>query len=190
MKIRTFIAIPLDQDIKEKIALFQEDLKKEILKGIKWVDSESLHLTLKFLGDIEESQISSVYQAMKNFLTDQNVFSFKIAHLGTFPNIQNPSVIWTGIENSRDILQSLSAGLNKEMQKLGIPPEEKDFSPHITLGRVKRGAAIEGNYQEAILKHKDIFLGEQQVKSIILFKSDLQPKGPIYTALEKVELKN
>ena len=188
MKIRTFIAIPLDQEIKEKIYQFQEKIKQEITRGIKWVEPQSLHLTLKFLGDVEESEIKVIAKSMKSLFANQRVFSFKIGQLGAFPDIHKPSVIWTGIPTGKDILQTLSSNLEKEMQKLGFPPEEKEFSPHITLGRAKRGAPIEGDYKKALSENENIYFGEQKVEKIILFQSDLQPKGPVYTPLEEVAL--
>ncbi|NUM35164.1 MAG: RNA 2',3'-cyclic phosphodiesterase [Candidatus Brocadiae bacterium] len=188
MKIRTFIAIPLDQEIKEKITQFQEELKKEIVKGIKWVEAESLHLTLKFLGDVEESQIDSISQAMNLLLDKHPVFSFKISGLGIFPPHGLPNVIWAGITTAKDTLRSLSHSLDQEMQKFGVPLEGKEFSPHITLGRAKKGAEIQGDYQKILAEHSALPFGEQQVKSIILFKSDLQPKGPVYTPLYNLSL--
>lgn len=189
MKLRTFIAIPLAAEVQERILALQNEVKKEISQGVKWVEKQSLHVTLKFLGDVEESAVSAISSCLAKMTEKLAPFSFRVQGVGVFPNKEKPHILWTGIEGAREILPSLARNLDTEMKRFGIASEEKEFSPHITIGRVKRFAEIPLASIHTFLQHKDLGLGEVQVKSILLFKSELFPEGPIYTSLSEALLK-
>lgn len=184
--IRAFLAIELPKLILNRLKEVQQELR-ESQADVRWVDPNSIHLTLKFFGNVEEKEIESIMKSIEKPVQRTPLFSLKVQGMGGFPDLKNPRVLWIGLEESGDILSSLYKELEKELEKIGFKPEDRPFHPHLTLGRVKspRGKAF---LLEKIKKYKDEFFGEFQAERVILFKSDLRPTGPIYTPLAEVRL--
>ncbi|MDD2654765.1 MAG: RNA 2',3'-cyclic phosphodiesterase [Candidatus Omnitrophica bacterium] len=186
-KIRTFIAIELDKQTQESLAKIQNELKASG-SDVKWVEPKNIHLTLKFLGDIETDLIPKIKNMLEDLSKNHNKFSAAIKELGAFPNARSPRVIWVGIEAGKENSVSIANDLDNNLSKLGIPKEERDFVPHLTLGRVKR-PINRFKLSELINKNKDISDLNFVADRITLFKSTLTPKGPIYEAMVEVNLK-
>ena len=188
--MRTFIAINLDRELKEMLSQLIEELKRldPARKSVRWVNQQAMHLTLKFLGEIDENKVKPIETALKRVSDGARIFAMKIIGIGYFPpDKRNPRVLWLGIEEeeSLKILQSL---LEEEMEKLGFPKEKRKFHPHLTLGRVK----IPSNLREIMLhleKYESQKFGEMEVKKITFFKSVLKPTGAEYSVLSEFELK-
>lgn len=186
MKIRSFIAIELGDKEKRSLELIQNKLKRE-LPPVKWVKPAAMHLTLKFLGYVEEDWIPRIVESMDSAARGCRPFRMKLSGIGAFPNSKKPRVIWVGIREESGALKRLAEELEKLLSGIGLEPEERPFSPHLTLGRVKERGG--GNAFEGVLTvFKDRDAGEAQVDEISLMRSDLTPKGPIYSALHLVEL--
>jgi len=185
-KIRTFIAIKLAPEIISSITRMQERLKG-FGGRVKWVEPSNIHITLKFLGNITHEQLDKVIVATREALRPFGSFDVSVSGLGTFPGKTSPRVIWIGIAEGKQELARLSKAIDKSLSKAGFPHERREFSPHLTLGRVKSSEGREG-LTKAIASTDASNLGSVRVKRIVVMRSQLTPAGPIYTALEAVEL--
>ena len=188
--MRTFIAIELPPQIKTALFKLQEQLKQSGA-DVKWVEPQNIHLTLKFLGEVEEEKITKIIQIIRDVAETNNVFQAHISSLGAFPKISFPRVIWVGINQGDNETKLIVKELEEKIQKLGIPKEEKAFSSHITLARVKSPKNKDKLVQ--LLKSLEGSLTAENlgfsVNKITLFRSILSPKGPTYEILEAVNLK-
>jgi 2'-5' RNA ligase len=151
------------------------------------VEPSNVHITLKFLGNITHEQLDKVIVATREVLRFFEPFGVSISGLGTFPGKTSPRVIWIGIVEGKQELARLSKAIDKSLSKAGFPHERREFSPHLTLGRVKSSERRDG-LTKAIASTDASNLGSMRVEKIAIMRSQLTPLGPIYTALEAVEL--
>lgn len=185
--MRVFIAIELPEDVKERIAQVQERLKKT-RDRIKWVDSSMIHLTLKFLGEITEKELEKVIEASEEVADDFRPFSFEVKGAGAFPLPSSPRVIWIGVSKGKETLTDLATRIGEELNKQGFGKDDKRWTPHLTMGRVKFLQERE-KLISLIQKEKDVDAGEVRVEAFDILKSRLTPGGPIYTVLKHILLK-
>ena len=183
--MRTFIAIAIPKNIKDKIGVYEEPLKKEKAK-ISWVKPENIHITLKFLGEVEENKISEIYEALKKCVSNQKPFDIEVMGTGGFPNLNRPRVIWVGLKKGSEELKTLAKSIDNELEKLGFQKEKRGFSPHLTVGRVKSIY----NIHEFVKKMNSVeFKGDTfTADEILIMKSDLKPTGAVYTKLHTIKL--
>lgn len=185
-RLRTFIALELDQPFRETIRKIQNDLKKADA-DVRWTRPENCHLTLKFLGDVAVKQIDPLLQKIRNIAASSDKFSMQLTELGTFPKAGYPRIIWVACLPSTSALQEIVARLEADLNELGFKKENKEFKPHITLGRgrsARNKSALVSRIKKTTVD-KNI---HQTVGHITLFKSTLTPQGPIYEPLEKIDL--
>ncbi len=187
-KIRTFIAIEIPAEFQNKIGELQNSLKG-IGGRISWTKSGKIHLTLKFLGDTDEDIIDEIAAELQQAV--QNIAGFKISIQGTgaFPNFKRPRVIWIAAKSEGDQLQKLVAQIEDCMENFGFEKENRRFSAHLTLGRVKDAKGIEP-VMEKLKSYEGFVGGAFAVKEFYLIKSELHPASSIYTPLKKIDLKN
>ena len=185
-QIRTFIAIPLSDRIKEELSKLQEELKKSEAQ-VKWVRPEGIHLTLKFLGNVEEEKIREIEEAICRKTRKGSSFLLSLGCLGVFPDFRRPRVVWVGVEEGASKVKELAKIIEKALLPLGAKKEDHPFSPHLTLGRVKGGKGI-GRLKEILSSLEAKNLGSLNVHRIEIIKSQLTPKGAIYTTLRKIIL--
>jgi 2'-5' RNA ligase len=188
--IRAFIAIPLNSALKNEILLAANKLRQVVPAGsAKWVETQNIHLTLKFLGDTDQKILNALIQDLQQEKEAIKQFAFACANLGAFPNAKNPRVIWAG-SSSSDHLIHLFKIIENICLKNNFPAEEKPFSPHITLARIKKTleADCANDFVNAISQFKSCEFGEQVVNEFTLYRSDLKQSGPIYTPIHKFEL--
>jgi len=184
-KLRTFIAVTIPDSVREKIAEFQEELKQHGA-DVKWVRPESIHITLKFLGDVEEERIDEVARAVQRAVEGVKPFPVSVGGAGTFPNDRRPRVLWVGVEESAEKLADLAMRIDGELSVLGFERERRKYSGHLTIGRVRSPNRI-GPTVEAM--HSVEFEGGVFEAAEVLFvKSDLKPTGAVYTALKRIKL--
>jgi 2'-5' RNA ligase len=188
-KIRAFIAIELTAAVH---AEFERVIK---LLGssshtVRWMAPQNIHLTLKFLGDIDLSGLNRLKDSLLEECLRHESFEIRVEGLGAFPNNRRPRVIWIGVQAPPN-LAALQKGIETVLLMQGYPREERPFSPHLTLGRVSQHAGPDDIDQLAGLlgKTRVGHLGTNYVKSVQLFQSDLHPTGPIYTHLFEAFLK-
>jgi len=184
--IRSFLAIELPKAFLKRIEEVQGDLKSS-RADVRWVSPEKIHLTLKFLGYIEEVRIEPIIKAIEGPIHKTAVFSIALKGMGVFPHLRNPRVIWMGLLDDKGFLAPLKNRLEKDLEGIGFESEARAFQPHLTLGRVNssRGKDELLNRME---KYQETDFGGFDIEEVILFKSNLRPTGPIYTPLREVKL--
>ncbi len=185
-QIRAFIAISIPLELQQRIGQIQAGLRG-LPDNISWVRPEGMHFTLKFLGNIAQDQVEGISLAIRESVEGIAAFELHFGQLGAFPSARRPRVIWLGLDHLPVPLSAIYRKLSDKLIPLGFPPEERGFSPHLTLGRIKflRNAQ---NLAQTIAKIEMPTLEPIQVKRIILFRSQLQPKGAVYTALSECKL--
>ncbi len=180
--IRTFVAVNLDQAIRDKIGEAEKDFD---IKGVKLVDPALIHVTMKFLGNVEENRIDEIADALKKVKVPP--FTAHIRSIGGFPNARSPRVIWIGAEPGENFGE-----MNRQVEDVlaGIGFErEGRFKPHVTIGRVKFPDPMQKQRLPQLFeKYSDFDAGTMQVDRIHLMKSTLSPKGPKYEALREISL--
>lgn len=188
--IRSFFAI----DLPERITRRLEKVSKQLQDGLddvpaRWVPAENMHLTLKFLGDVSETNLEVLKDVLRTVVTNHEKFEMSIGGLGAFPKAQRPRVIWIGIEAPPE-LSSIQRNLESETARLGYARERRPFSPHLTLARVSRNASARHVQQvaQALNSFKVGFLGVARVEAIHLYRSDLHSGGAVYTNQYSVQL--
>lgn len=184
--IRSFIAVELNEDIKNELKAVQDELKKIDL-DVKWVEINNIHLTLKFLGNINPDELEKIKTGLKKISGIFKSFEISLSTLGIFPKVDFPRVIWVGLNKGKDELIKLSSYLEEELKKVGIASEERESIPHLTLGRV-RSSKNKDKLKNYLSSSGFDFKNRQMIKEIILFQSRLSPKGASYTALGSFSL--
>lgn len=180
-KIRSFLAIEIPAILHSKMEELQKKLK-EAAADVKWVAPSKVHLTLKFFGAIPPEKIEKAVQALLPIAAHWRPFSMEISGLGCFPSKERPRVIWLGINKGHQELSLLQKEVEEELVHVGFPAEERPFSPHLTLGRVRSGRGLNA-LLAMIMTYQNFEVGSFGVKEIVVFKSDLNPTGAIYTPL-------
>jgi len=185
--IRAFIAIKIPKDIQEKLGEVQDKLK-EVEAYITWVNPGNIHLTLQFLGNIDEAQIPQIVSQLQESVQVVAPFEMQIGYAGAFPNLQYPRVIWIGItDDTAGSLKRFQEDLSRRVTALGFESEEGRFKPHLTLGRVK-SQKNKSHLLRAIEGISNIWIGEVDVKAVYLIRSELKPTGAEYTDLAEVKI--
>ena len=188
--MRTFIAADFPPDILTKAGKITADLKQEVPGGaIKWVSTDKMHLTIKFIGDIQKNKITRVKELMTNILHDQPSFKIGIQNLGTYPDINNPRVIWLGITQGAPLIE-IHKKLDEALTDLKVRSDRRKYSPHLTLARVRRDTDRDTVkvIGDILSRFKVDSLGTITISEITLYKSKLTPQGPEYTPLHVVSL--
>jgi len=183
--MRTFIAVDLNADIKNKIKRIIRELDNGT-RSVRWVGIEGIHLTLKFLGDTTIDRAAQVGAALAEVGQNVSSFPLRIAGTGAFPPGSRPRVLWVGIDPSKD-LRDLVASIEKAMIPLGFSQETRPFSPHITIGRVKDSSRLE-SVMSGLNTYKDRVFGQMTVQSLLFFESRLKPTGAEYSILKEIHL--
>jgi len=185
-KIRTFIAVDLPFQIKEKIASLQTDLKSSQCK-IAWVKPENIHLTLKFLGNVEEQLIERIEQGIRVAAGKITPFTLEVKGVGAFPNFSKAKVIWIGAVRDTAILNQLAESIDNQMHLLGFENENRYFKAHFTIGRVKSAKGI-NTVIDKIQHNSNFNAGSFQVNEILIMRSDLKPSGAEYSQLKSIQM--
>jgi 2'-5' RNA ligase len=185
-KIRTFIAVNLNPEIKEYLTSLQANLNVPGIK-VKWVEKNNLHLTMKFLGYISLEQTELIKSELKEIGSRYSPFIIRLSsNIGVFPTYKMPRIIWVGIKEGISELKELYNSIENKLSNKGFPRENKDFSGHITIGRVKF-IRDKTNFIQ-ILKRIEVNNFTQEVGSIDLMESKFTPSGPTYNVTAKFPL--
>lgn len=189
--IRSFISIDLPGNIRSELQKLQEDFRKSF-PGFKWVSITSIHLTLKFLGNVGDNQIDSVKNELQKISAQQAAFRLSLKETGLFPNIKRPRVVWAGLGDDIEVLSQLQKRIDSALTPLGFIPEKRNFTPHLTLARipeVPKPAELEEfgkQWTATRITGGTYFV----VKAVNLMKSTLRPTGAIYDVLAAFPLKS
>jgi 2'-5' RNA ligase len=189
-QIRCFVAIELPENLKLELAKLQSQLKAASRASVKWVDTKGIHLTLKFLGNVEAKRIPTIVEAVAQASQGIAPFHLGVAGTGVFPGPKQPRVVWVGLRRDVQTIVRLQERLEAALVPLGFASEPRSFTPHITLGRVRpEGQAIEKqNLAQAVISAQFEATTPLEVKGVSLIKSQLTPSGAIYTRLDEVKL--
>jgi RNA 2',3'-cyclic 3'-phosphodiesterase len=184
--VRTFIAIQLPDAVRMDILDLIGGLRPFGGSDVKWVRPENLHLTLKFLGDVEVKRIASVGDAIDMAASARSPFDLQLGGTGAFPNPRRPSVIWIGVRRGAEPLVSLAGAVETGLAELGYSPERRPFSAHLTVGRVRP----HGNAGKTVerMTETGFACDPFRVDSVHLMKSDLLRSGAVYTTLRTLKL--
>lgn len=183
MALRCFIAVAIPAPLKQVLAEAAEGLK-EFRADVRWVPMKNVHLTLKFLGATEESLVPRISRVLSERLSSYSPFYIKITGVGCFPDMIRPRVIWVGIEESEK-LKDLASDVETEMVKIGYESEDRDFSPHLTIGRVRSRKGIP-DMVKSLGKLGAASFGSMEIEKVALMKSELRPAGAEYSSLAEI----
>ena len=184
--IRTFIAIELPGNIISSIRKVQEGIKSYGFK-VRWVRPENIHLTLKFLGNINEADTEKIGRAIFDAVKEYPPISLAAKGIGVFPEVKRPRVIWVGITGQVEPLIGMQKTLDDKLEAIGFPKENRPFKGHLTLARVK-GKIDSKRLSEAMKEFQEFEAEPFTADQIILFKSELKPTGSVYTKLLSASL--
>lgn len=185
-RIRTFLAIDLGEDIRGRLIALQEELAA-IAADVKWVEPENLHITLLFLGEVEQKEVLEVCRVAQMAVAELPLFTMSVEGAGCFPNPRRPRTLWVGVgEGSAEVVQVHDA-IETSLLDMGYRRETRAYVPHVTLGRVK-GDRPNDELAKALAKHKTWSAGEISVREVCIMSSELTSDGPIYTVLGRAKL--
>lgn len=189
-RLRAFIAVDLPLEIRQNIQHATSNLRRDTGSLVRWVAVENMHLTLKFLGDIPSANVEALTQMIHAQADSFICFDIHLTGIGSFPGSKRPRVIYIGIQ-APAALEAFQRQLESAARRLGYDPEERAFTPHLTIGRVRQHVrADEQQRLRRALEESTIdSLGTARVNSVHLYKSDLKPNGPIYTKLYSANLR-
>lgn len=188
--LRAFIAIELPADLQQKAHKATAVFRRGIDSLVRWIPVENMHLTLKFLGDVSQPNVEFLVQMLRQQADLVAPFTIQLAGLGCFPSPKRPRVIYIGVQAPAG-LGTLQREIESASRRLGYESEERPFSPHLTLGRVRQNvsASDQQNIRRAVEGTQVDALGSARVDSLHLFKSELRPSGSVYTRLYSAPLK-
>lgn len=189
--LRAFIAVDLSSEVRQQLDALSGRLRHlPGQEGIRFVAASGIHLTLKFLGEISPEVAASVHDVLDDAARDGAAFSVRVRGVGCFPSDRQPRVLWVGLEDSRGRLKPLQRAVEEGCARLKLPTEDRPFSPHLTLGRVRREAGAEaGAFVRSVLEsEQSLDLGDMPVDAVHLFRSELRPSGAVYARLHSAAL--
>ncbi|MFP4176695.1 MAG: RNA 2',3'-cyclic phosphodiesterase [Planctomycetota bacterium] len=185
--MRTFVAIELNEICRRNLSTAIERMQ-DALDGIKWTDPENAHLTLKFIGQLDESVVPRATEIITQAASDTSPFPMRLRGLSAFPSESRPRVIFARVNGPGNVLPDLANAIDLQLaRELDIERETRDFVGHVTLGRVKDNAGCPPVKELARTAGESDF-GEVEVEEIVLMKSDLTPRGAVYTPLDTIPL--
>lgn len=188
--IRTFIAVDLPPSVLEALGQVSSQLQEKLPDTpVRWVNSQKMHLTLKFLGDISKENIGMVEKILHSEASKRQAMEIGIGGIGAFPKMRHPRVIWIGIEAPTELFD-LRRGIEDGVARMGYNYDKYDFTPHLTLGRISRKASARDVRTVGNVLHEFQvgFIGVARIGAVHLYRSDLHPDGAKYTCLYSAAL--
>jgi len=187
-KTRLFLALKLDDFVLSNL-MRSTNKFREILPEVKWYGESTIHLTLKFFGNIPLTEVLDINKSVKKAISEINPFSFVTRGLGGFPNLEKPRVFWAGIDDGKAEIEKLAASLDKFLQE-SYGAEIRKFVPHITLGRINRKIELNKKQIHEFNQFENKKFGVTTVNGINLYSSELTPSGPVYSKIDSWEFEN
>lgn len=184
--MRTFIAIPVPQDLKGRIEKVQERLDMLDI-DVKLVEPGNLHYNLKFLGEVTEGDVNKVKAVLDRIVPQHRSFDLHVTGMGAFPQVTYAKVVWLGAKEGAQQLTALAESIELALADTGFRREEKSFTPHLTLARIT-GGQHKHELITLLKDESDIDIGTMRIDEITLFRSQLTPEGPIYMPIHSVKL--
>lgn len=186
-RVRTFIAVDPGGPIRDHLVNVQRKLAREV-SDVKWVEDDNLHLTLLFLGEVRDRDLPGVCRAVSKVAQDMASFAIKVKGIGCFPNPRRPRVVWAGVGQGAEEVIALHDALEEPLFQLGCyRREERQFTPHVTLGRSKSDEPSE-QLSRVLPQYADWHGGDGVVREVLVMSSELTKQGPEYTVLARSKL--
>ncbi|MHC3438554.1 RNA 2',3'-cyclic phosphodiesterase [Natrialbaceae archaeon A-gly3] len=184
--MRLFVSVDLPDDLAESVADLQAEF--EDASGLNVTDPEQAHITIKFLGDIEESQLPELTEELEAAVADADVDPFRVRYggLGVFPSLEYISVVWLGVEEGGEELTRLHEAVEERTTAMGFEPESHDFTPHVTLARMEHAGGKE--LVQKVVREREATVGETEVEEVRLTESTLTSERPEYSTVEAFAL--
>ena len=186
-KIRTFVAVELSAAVRGRAADLIERLRRCDAK-VKWVDTANMHLTLKFLGDVPESEIAAVCRVVTEAAGPFVPFDITAVGAGAFPDARRPRTLWIGIDRGAEELCRLQKSVDRALRKLGFPKEGRQFHPHLTIGRLRQGGDSASRLGDLVRDLENFDAAGATINQVTVFASYLSKTGPTYEALGRARL--
>ena len=186
--IRAFIAVDVNRSVRDRA----EELIRLLADSgtdVKWVEPHNLHLTLKFLGDVQLTETAAVCDAVAKAAEGIGPFDLAFRSAGAFPDVKRPRTLWLGVQDDSRQLGRLFKNLEDRLQKLRFSKESRKFEPHLTIGRLRHGGTTSSALSELLAKQAHFDAGTTTINQVIVYSSQLTPGGPIYDALGRVALR-
>ena len=184
--IRAFIALDLPPGVHRALAGLQQEWQRTAAM-VSWIKPESIHLTLKFLGNIANEQVTEIQALLLKVAATAAPLRLQPLGCGAFPSIKQARVVWVGLQGAIEELLKLQKSIEDALIPLGFEPEDRPYRAHLTLGRVKGRRHLQ-LLQEAVLRRQDFQAEAFDVKEVVLYRSELRPEGARYTALFRAPL--
>jgi 2'-5' RNA ligase len=178
---RLFVAVKIAPDVADRLCRAEDELAP-LLNDLRWIRRESLHLTLKFLGQVDDGKIPEVERALQPAIAPLTRFTVSCRGLGVFPDIRRPRVFWAGLEGGA--LPALAEATEAALAPLGFPREKREFRPHLTIGRWREGARGGDALRRVVDEWRGRDFGAFAVDETVLFQSTLRRDGAVYKALK------
>jgi 2'-5' RNA ligase len=185
--IRTFVAVEINQEVRRRAA----DLIRRLDEAggdVKWVETDRMHITLKFLGDVPETEVTEVCRAVAGAVEGFGSFEVRLRGAGAFPTVERPRTIWIGVDEGGDELIELQERIEAGLARLDYPPEARRFRPHLTLGRIRRGGRRLSRLTELLTRYGDFDARSARICEAIVFSSELTRQGPVYMPMGRSKL--
>ena len=185
--IRTFIAVDISSALRSVATGWIRRLS-QVTYDYRWSEPENLHVTLNFLGDVPDADIPTVCDRVRDTVAGSGSFEMSLQSLGAFPKNRQPRTVWMGVGDGAEQLRAIQAQLTTALLKLGFPKDRHRYSPHLTLGRLKRGGHWSSRVVEIIEANQELSPAECQVNEVVVYSSYLEKSGPSYSAMSRIEL--
>jgi 2'-5' RNA ligase len=182
MEIRSFLAFELPPEIKMVVTGVYEDSRRSRL-DVRWVRPEGIHLTVVFMGNIKTEELEAMGNGIGRVCSDFSPFQIALKGIGCFPSSRNPRVVWLGLAGDVERMSRFRDRLQRQLLAFGIQEEKRPLKPHLTLGRFKKALRDEGSLRKLMETHKELASPECTVGELVLFKSDLNRGGAVYTKM-------
>lgn len=186
--MRLFIAVELPPDVRKKLASLQKDLQKTGADA-KWVEPENIHLTVKFLGNVEPDKAGKIGSLLEKLFGRQPAFEAALDEIGCFPSLGAPRVVWAGLTDADKLLGRIAQKTEEELAKMGFEKENRPFTAHSTLARIRSARNRTALASEILDINKDFKKKTFLIDNITLFESHLSPKGPAYSIIHQVKFR-
>jgi RNA 2',3'-cyclic 3'-phosphodiesterase len=192
MTVRLFLAVPIDAPARQAGAMLAADVASCLARwgaarAVKWVEQDNLHVTLRFLGEVDTSRVGGLQSALRSPLAVP-CFSLVLAEAGCFPAAGLPRVLWVGVSQGSDQARAVFAELDARLAPLGFPREPRAYTPHLTLGRVRELSRDDGRRLRERLAEVPSPLATSWIDRVTLYRSHLTPRGPHYEVVQEVRL--
>jgi 2'-5' RNA ligase len=186
--LRSFIAVEISPNVRARAAKLIQELRVTDA-NVSWVQPQSLHLTLVFLGDIQMLDVPALCEAMNHAVADLPPFDLEVRGAGAFPDAARPRTIWLGVGQGTEEMVTLHAALEDALIDVGYRPEGRRYRPHLTLGRVRQAPRDSAPLLRLLEDRREFLTDVMSVADITLFSSQLTRDGPVYDPLGTAELR-